>query len=125
MTTWQSKRRAKRHGRPQPSPQALQAKRDRADAERMARAAPIYPPDRRPGEWRGYVLFVIDGCTTRVELHQGPAARGRRPRCDSFQSRDEMGADLATGGLHAICRQAIAEEIPRALPREAYADLEH
>lgn len=88
----------------------------------MALPAPIYPPDRRPGQWRGYILVVLDGCETRVELHQGPAARGRRPRCDSLQSRMD-GRELATGGLHAICRQLIGHEVPRALPREAYAGL--
>ena len=69
------------------------------------------------------LLFVIDGCTTRVDLHQGPAAKGRRPRCDSYESRNELGAALAAGGLHTICRQAIADEVPHSLSRRAFAGL--
>lgn len=102
----------------------MRAKRDRADAERMAAPPPIYPPERRPGEWRGYVQWVIDGVTTRIELHQGPAPRGRRPRCDSYESRTDDGAVLAVGGLHVVVRQAIAHEVPRSLPIAAYAGMQ-
>ena len=91
----------------------------------MALAPPVYPVDRHAGQWRGYLLIVIDGYATRVELHQGPASRGRRPRCDSFESRSHDGARvLAVGGLHAVCRQAIAREIPRTLSRAALASLQ-
>lgn len=83
-------------------------------------AEPIfYPPERTPGEWRGYLLCVIDGVATRVELHQGPAPAGRRPRCDRFEARSND-VTVVVGGLHVVARYMIGKMVPRSLPRRAF-----
>ena len=118
MSTWQSKRCKKRHARPQPTPEQLSAKRARADAKRMAEPV-FYPPERQYGAWRGYLLCVIDGVATRVELHQGPAPVGRRPRGDRFEARvDEVA--VAVGGLHVVARHMIGKMVPRSMPRRSF-----
>lgn len=115
MSTWQSKCRKNGRGRPQPSLEQLAEKQARTDAKRMAEPRE-YPEDHQAGKWRGYVLVVIDGIPTRVELHQGANPPGRRSRCDSFEARVD-GATVAAGGLHAVARHMISEMIPRALAR--------
>jgi hypothetical protein len=115
MSTWQSKRRKNGRGRLQPSLAQLAEKRARADAKRMAEPR-AYPEDHRAGEWRGYVLFVLDGVETRVELHQGANPPDRRSRSDSYEARVD-GFAVVAGGLHAVARHMIAEMIPRSLAR--------
>lgn len=106
-----------------PTPEQLAARLERATERRLAAPAPYYPAERAPGTQRGFVWVQLDGVDTIATLHQGPAPKGRRPRCDSLQSRDGARI-LATGGLHAICRQLVQCEVPAPMSRRALATLQ-
>lgn len=100
------------------SPEQQAAKRGRADAARLL-IDRTYPPERRAGQHRGYVLWVIDGCATRVDLFVPPQP-ARRARCDSFEARIDDRV-VCTGGLRVIDDHALKHHIPRSLPRAAFA----
>lgn len=78
-----------------------------------------YPPERRAGDWRGSITWLIDGCTTVVDLYT-PTSRGRRARSDSYEARIGDFVILDRGGLRAIDDLALALHVPRPMPRSAY-----
>lgn len=128
MATWQSKRHKKRHGaRPQPSPEALAQKRQRADERRMAQPPPSVPPEPKPGELlRVLELRDASGRSLGEICLHAPAKlpRGRRSRCDSYEARSPWGDVLVKrGGLHEACRAAISKVWPRMMPRDAIASM--
>ena len=68
-------------------------------------------------------MWVIDGVTTRVELHQAPGSGNARPRCDSLEGRVD-GAVVARGGINAINRYAAQRLVPRAMSRRAVVGMQ-
>lgn len=68
-------------------------------------------------------MWVIDGVTTRVELHQAPGRGNARPRCDSMEARVD-GVVVASGGLNAINRHVAQRLVPRAMSRRAVAGMQ-
>lgn len=110
----------------QPSREALQRKRDRADAERMSRPCPPRPIEHAPGEMLyRLVLQRPDGTpVSYVTLHAPARRRGARSRCDSFEVRDEWGSVVVErGGLHATARAAPGSIWPQLMSRAAVASL--
>lgn len=101
------------------TPDQRQAKRDRADAERML-IERDYPPERRAGDYRGRVTWEIDGHTTVVELFT-PKQSKRRARCDSYEARIGDTVIVERGGLRLIDDVMLAQHVPRPMPRSAYA----
>lgn len=93
------------------------------DAERLAAPEPVQRAAHRAGDWRGYAMWVIDGVTTRVELHQAPGRGNARPRCDSLEGRAD-GVVVASGGLNAINRHAAQWLVPRSMSRRTVAGLQ-
>lgn len=128
MPTWQSKRHSNRQrGRRQLSPEALAAKRQRADDARMALPCPPRPVEHQPGT----LLLELElrepgGQSLGVLTLHAPSAlpRGRRTRVDSYEVRSPWGAVLVQrGGLHAACRAAVATVWPRQVSRRAVATM--
>lgn len=122
--TWQSNRRKKQHGaRPQPSAEAIQRKRERSDAERMASPCPPRPVEFAPGEQVGEIELRLHGRSMGVvTLHAPAKQRDRRSRVDIYEVRSPWGDVLvARGGLHAACRAAVARVWPRQMRRDAIA----
>lgn len=109
----------------QPSREALQRKRERADAERTSMPCPPRPMEFAPGAQVGEIELRMHGRSMGVITLRAPAKqRGRRSRVDSYEVRSPWGDVLVgRGGLHAACRAAVAKVWPRQLSRDQYATM--
>jgi hypothetical protein len=130
MKTWQSRRRGHianwwKSLSPQQGAAILSARRDAADARRMALPAPLYPPERRPGQFAGYIEIhdAINGWTRRFELRVPSDTEDRRARVD--QRTLMVGAEPSvTGGWHALFRHMVAKLLPRPHSLRAWATMQ-
>ena len=97
----------------------------RADAERLAAPAPIYPNELAPGtptgEWIG---GCVNGVTMIYRLDAPmPTRRGIRPRCDQRRvMRDGQQISPAMGITDAMDK--LRAEFARAMPRRAIAGIQ-
>jgi hypothetical protein len=110
---------------PEQGVKVLRARRERRDAARRAGPAPIYPPDRRPGQYAGYIEIhdAINGWTIRRDLAV-PSDRGqRRARVDSL-TMVHAGQQLATGGWHALFRFLVGKVLPIPMSLRTIVGLE-
>lgn len=110
---------------PEQGAAVLRERRQRRDAARQAGPAPVYPPDRCPGQYAGYIEIhdAINGWTIRRDLAV-PSDRGqRRARVDSWTMVHD-GQLLATGGWHALFRFLVSKVLPVPMSLRCFASLE-
>lgn len=110
---------------PEQGAAVLRERRQRRDAARIAGPAPAYPPDRRPGQYAGYIEIhdAINGWTIRRDLAV-PSDRGqRRARVDSWTMVHD-GQQQATGGWHALFRFLVSKVLPVPMSLRSFASLE-
>jgi len=90
----------------------------------MGRPALAYPPERRAGQYAGYVEIhdAINGWTKRYELRVPSDANERHARVDSRTLMVD-GAQAETGGWHALFRYLVKHCLPRPHSLRAWATL--